>query len=517
MQALWRTLRNQDSAAVVAFRVLGKFGGGNRKMMIEPQQLMYQESDAIQPAVVAYFQEHRKPIDFPVDKVIETAFNALKTSTTDPFYWRQSWEVIRCYLAASICLDDDKHTLQKLFMHPSFTDNNVVATGSHYTLQDKQARLTHQTALTGMFVAAATKELRGSVLPTMVAVVRHYTMVAIAQQAGPFPHKHHQMNSGLDPLVLIDALAAIMGHEEKELCKPGNLAMVLILETATNIMGSKERACRLPMMQYLAEKMAALCYERPWYSKMGGCIALKFLYQNMAMRWLYQHLFIFLKAFMFIIMDLTGEVSSGAIDMAKNYLEKMLKICMTPLDRDCKNEELISTQKKAMYDVIHELVRQVTSPHTLVRETAMASLRLIAELQSKTVTEVMNPHREVLVDMIPPKKHLLRHQPASAQIGLMDGNTFCTTLEPRLFTIGGYHNAPHIHTLSIFKCISSFRYRSHNPNAQGVLPRSVDTLRCGGYNPEQAGLLQNRHESDSPEKKRSSCVGGLSLHPERLS
>lgn len=66
----------------------------------------------------------------------------------------------------------------------------------------------------------------------------------------------------------------------------------------------------------------------------------------------------------------------------------------------------------------------------------MSSLRLIAELQEKTVTEVMDPHREVLVDMIPPKKHLLRHQPASAQIGLMDGNTFCTTLEPRLFTIG---------------------------------------------------------------------------------
>ena len=38
-------------------------------------------------------------------------------------------------------------------------------------------------------------------------------------------------------------------------------------------------------------------------------------------------------------------------------------------------------------------------------------------------------------DMIPPKKHLLRHQPVNAQIGLMDGNTFCTTLEPRLFTI----------------------------------------------------------------------------------
>ena len=42
MQALWRTLRNpSDQIAHVAFRVLGKFGGGNRKMMIEPQALEY--------------------------------------------------------------------------------------------------------------------------------------------------------------------------------------------------------------------------------------------------------------------------------------------------------------------------------------------------------------------------------------------------------------------------------------------------------------------------------------------
>lgn len=242
-------------------------------------------------------------------------------------------------------------------------------------------------------------------------------------------------------MILIDALAVIMGHEEKELCKPGHLAMVLILETATNIMGNKERACRLPMMQYLAERMSSLCYERPWYAKMGGCTALKFLYQHMAMRWLYQHLFVFVKAFMFVIMDLAGEVSSGAIDMAKTYLEQMLTICMVPLGRDCKNEELVTTQNKAIYEVVQELVRQVTSPNSMVREQAMSSLRLIANAQGKTITEVMIPHREVLTDIIPPRKHSLRHQPASTQIGFMDGNTFCCTLEPKLFTpemIGDY-------------------------------------------------------------------------------
>lgn len=444
MQALWRTLRNQDSAAQVAFRVLGKFGGGNRKMMVEPQRLEYNEKRTQATSVIAHFLDHKKPIEFPIDKVIETAFNALKSSSTDPFYWRQSWEVIRCYLAASLNLDDDKHTLQKLFMHNSFIDGNIGATpGPYYKSADLQARQTQQTALTGMFVAAATKELRQYVLPTMVAVVRHYTMVAIAQQAGPFPFKHtYQMNNGLDSLILIDALAFIMGHEEKELCKPGHLAMVLILETATNIMGNKERACRLPLMQYLAERMSALCYERPWYAKMGGCTALKFLYQHMAMRWLYQHMFVFLKAFMFVIMDLAGEVSSGAIDMAKLYMEQMLTVCMVPLENDCKNEELLKTQNKAIYEVIHELVRQVTSPNALVREQAMVSLRLIASLQARTVTDVMTPHKEVLVDIIPPRKHLLRHQPACAQIGLMDGNTFCTTLVPRLFTIdltNSYH------------------------------------------------------------------------------
>ncbi len=47
--------------------------------------------------------------------------------------------------------------------------------------------------------------------------------------------------AGMDPQVLIDALAVIMGHEEKELCKAGHLALVLIHETASTILGSKEK------------------------------------------------------------------------------------------------------------------------------------------------------------------------------------------------------------------------------------------------------------------------------------
>lgn len=90
-----------------------------------------------------------------------------------------------------------------------------------------------------MFVAAAIKELRHSVLNTMICLVRHYTMIAVAQQAGPLPQnlKSRLPACTLDPFVLIDALAVIMGHEEKELCKPGHVALVLIEQTATTILG----------------------------------------------------------------------------------------------------------------------------------------------------------------------------------------------------------------------------------------------------------------------------------------
>ena len=49
----------------------------------------------------------------------------------------------------------------------------------------------------------------------------------------------------------------------------------------------------------------------------------------------------------------------------------------------------------------------------------MKSLESLSKLTGESVTSIMEPHKEVLQDMIPPKKHLLRHQPANAQIGLM--------------------------------------------------------------------------------------------------
>lgn len=85
-------------------------------------------------------------------QIIDTAFNALKQSSTDTFYRKQAWEVINCYLTASRNLNDDENTLIQLFLHPSFQDPSTIPSikGSTYKSICKEARETHQTALTGM-------------------------------------------------------------------------------------------------------------------------------------------------------------------------------------------------------------------------------------------------------------------------------------------------------------------------------------------------------------------------------
>ncbi|KAM4023906.1 transformation/transcription domain-associated protein [Anomaloglossus baeobatrachus] len=453
MQALWRTLRNPaDSISHVAYRVLGKFGGSNRKMLKESQKLQYVVTEILGPSITVEFADCKASIQLPMEKSIETALDCLKSANTEPYYRRQAWEVIKCFLVAMMSLDDNKHALYQLLAHPNFTEKSIpsVIISHRYKAQDTPARKTFEQALTGAFMSAVIKDLRPSALPFVASLIRHYTMVAVAQQCGPFLLQCYQVGSqpstamfhseengskGMDPLVLIDAIAICMAYEEKELCKIGEVALAVIFDVASIILGSKERACQLPLFSYIVERLCACCYEQAWYAKLGGVVSIKFLMERLPLIWVLQNQQTFLKALLFVMMDLTGEVSNGAVAMAKTTLEQLLIRCATPLKDEEKTEDITTAQEKSFHLVTHDLVREVTSPNPTVRKQAMHSLQVLAQVTGKGVTMIMEPHKEVLQDMVPPKKHLLRHQPANAQIGLMEGNTFCTTLQPRLFTM----------------------------------------------------------------------------------
>lgn len=89
------------------------------------------------------------------------------------------------------------------------------------------------------------------------------------------------------------------------------------------------------------------------------------------------------------------QVSNGAVAMAKTTLEQLLVRCATPLKDEEKTEDLLAAQDKSFHMVTHDLVREVTSPNSTVRKQAMHSLQVLAHVTGKSVTVIMEPHKEV--------------------------------------------------------------------------------------------------------------------------
>ena len=58
--------------------------------------------------------------------------------------------------------------------------------------------------------------------------------------------------------------------------------------------------------------------------------------------------------------------------MAKSNFEQLLSLCASEVAS--ADTDLVDVQKKSLHDVSHELVRQVTSPNTLVREQVLLKL-----------------------------------------------------------------------------------------------------------------------------------------------
>lgn len=97
--------------------------------------------------------------------------------------------------------------------------------------------------------------------------------------------------------------------------------------------------------------------------------------------------------------------------MAKTTLEQLLVRCATPLKEEEKTEDLLNAQDKSFHMVTHDLVREVTSPNSTVRKQAMHSLQVLAQVTGKSVTIIMEPHKEVCLSGVPSGLHFVLFPP----------------------------------------------------------------------------------------------------------
>ena len=122
IQGLWRTLHSpNESIAHVAYRVLGKLGGTNRKMLIEPQKLKYNSNannckEFNGPTIKVAFPNYAANIEVSLEKVIESCQNILKsTGNNELFYKKHAFKIVSSFLATLINSESDMSKVTNFF------------------------------------------------------------------------------------------------------------------------------------------------------------------------------------------------------------------------------------------------------------------------------------------------------------------------------------------------------------------------------------------------------------------
>ena len=62
----------------------------------------------------------------------------------------------------------------------------------------------------------------------------------------------------------------------------------------------------------------------PPLSLLSSCNVIHFLMEKMPLKWLLVHQLTFVMAFLYVLLDLTNEVSSGTVTLAKDYMDELL-------------------------------------------------------------------------------------------------------------------------------------------------------------------------------------------------
>ena len=104
IQSLWKQLRNSnETKALAAYRVLGKLGGSNRKMIVQAQQLNYKKSGNDGFKILIEFSGYAdQTVELGVESVIEACLNCLKmnASSNSPdlaFYKQQAFNFVSSF------------------------------------------------------------------------------------------------------------------------------------------------------------------------------------------------------------------------------------------------------------------------------------------------------------------------------------------------------------------------------------------------------------------------------------
>uniref|UniRef100_A0A914N322 Uncharacterized protein n=2 Tax=Meloidogyne incognita TaxID=6306 RepID=A0A914N322_MELIC len=351
MKGLWHCVSHGDShSSLIAFRILGKFGGSNRKILLDAQNIQdynkINKNEEKLPKIILPFNKIQidnnneelinngeELIQCTVDLnvIVNSACKILRSQTTTTSNSRNQ-------LAAANLL---KFVLSKIFsiekssiknssqlvdniskiISSNFKKFDEKSTKMYIICSDSNSRELAINALKGMFICVFNVETREKFLEFFKVVIKYLSINGI------FEGNDRKGHSSMDSFVLIDVIAQTLSDPCKDFCHAAILALRIIIDTLNIIYEQNvEKICQFPLFEYLFEKITLLCYSCEWFSKLGGCTALRLIIEYYPPLLVQKYCIKIVEACIQMISDLSNELSSGALDYASKTIDLLLNI-----------------------------------------------------------------------------------------------------------------------------------------------------------------------------------------------
>ncbi|KAI6183566.1 Transformation/transcription domain-associated protein [Aphelenchoides bicaudatus] len=299
-----------------------------------------------------------------------------------------------------------------------------------YQCENSKSRAVIGSALTGLFYAAVSSELRPQSLSVYRAIISHLTLQALLESmAVDLSELEEQMEVDgqaplqqprdlLDASILIDVICQTLSDSCKHFAQAGIVALRfinIILKSLFDTPEELNQAYELPFFDVLLKRIHQLSCRRDWFCKLGGCTALRFFVDNFTREFVLRNVELFMQSFFTTISGLADEVSYGAVDVACKAMDQLIDVCAG-----------VNEDEKRDFDAhsLHEFVQLVSSNLTNAEQQIRAEVnRLLVrllELTGKTKLELLCGNVEHLKQVLLSGFVQFSSMSIGSQLGLLD-------------------------------------------------------------------------------------------------
>jgi transformation/transcription domain-associated protein len=461
MESLWQHIKPAPYNSIhshTTLRILGKFGGRNRKILRDQSPLKSKIPDRAQLNVVINFNGNPDFQQLPLGSAIETANDILKSVANNPSRHNDAFLFIKSCTPLVFDAFNSKSTLagnilgliEKYLaeidngrndeneMNVEEPDENPFPEVPNINRESRDS-FNHSTTiwLSALFSAAALPNLSTDAWELIESICRHFCLLGIEETLNcPRSQKRSQRQS--NEVLSSYASSRLNGFcEALVICFTDEISLKRDVAAKTlsffrnccvNLLGSVSATEKLNIFHLLAQRFVSQCYQAVWSTKSGGTFGISILCKKLQFStdWILLHELDFVKALIYVLKDTMVELPYFDISKAVDTLNHILKVCN---DKSASSDLL---QESRFNSLVSVLISELSNANKLVRTTVQNSLSLLADLAGKSITDVLSPVGDRLLFPIFAKP--LRALPFAMQIGYIEAINFCLSLNPPLIT-----------------------------------------------------------------------------------